>query len=143
MSEWRTSYQSGRYLIGMGSKRRLTFLFLSYFSNKAYFQNVIWGPFRASQMFFGIKTSRFETTGLTWSNMERIPSRYALWYILLMYRLKLSLDYTHQVWWQWSSSSAPWAMMGYYPLISIIHTFFLDCVGSWWLDGEFFILSTT
>ena len=59
----------------VGSKRRLTFLFLSYFTNKASFQNFLSEPFKPSSTLFGVigisgrQTSRCETTGLTGSNI--------------------------------------------------------------------------
>ena len=51
--------------------------FLSYCTNKASFYDYLWGLFKASPIFFGVRgfsgiiTSRFETTGLTLSNMEQ------------------------------------------------------------------------
>ena len=49
MIERRTFANSGRELIGMGSKIRLTFLFLSYCTNKYSFQNFLWRPFKPSK----------------------------------------------------------------------------------------------
>ena len=78
-------FPSGRDSIGIGSKIRLRFLFLSYCTDKASFQNCLWGNFKTSPIlfymggFFGIITSRCEATGLTWSNMEIISSRYVIW----------------------------------------------------------------
>ena len=46
--------------------------------NKSSLQNYLWGTFRNLWMFFGVRgfsgrrTSRCETTGLTWSNLDRI-----------------------------------------------------------------------
>ena len=85
MSERRTFFPSGRDLIGMQAERRLTFMFLSYWKNRASLQNFLWGPFKLSSIlfyfggFFGRRTSRYETTGLTWSNMDQIYSRSVLW----------------------------------------------------------------
>ena len=65
-------FQLWRYLIGMVSKRRSTFLFLSYCKDKYTFQNWRWGPLIASivllrvRIFFGRKKPRLETTGLIW-----------------------------------------------------------------------------
>ena len=85
MSEWRTFVPSGRDFIGMGAERRLTFLFFSYWTKLASFQNCLLGPPKASPIFFGVGgffgrwASRCETTGLTWSNIEQVSSRYVLW----------------------------------------------------------------
>ena len=85
MSERRNFFPPGRDFIGMGAKRRLTFLFMSYWTKRASFQNFLWGPPVASPILFGVGgffgrwTSRCETTGLTWSNLEWISSRSVLW----------------------------------------------------------------
>ena len=85
MSEWRNCVPSRRDLIGMGTERRLTFLFLSYFTNKTSFHHCIWGHYKPSPILFGvgdlfeIQISRCETTGLTWSNLDQISSRSVLW----------------------------------------------------------------
>ena len=137
---------SGSYLIGVGSKIRMSFFF-SYFTNKAYFHNCLWLTFKPSPTlfsvgcFFGRQTSRCETTCLTWSNMERIYSRSVLWYLFLLRRLILALDFPYRVKWILSSSSAPSDEICYSPLISMIHTFCLACVRSWWEAGEFGIVS--
>ena len=73
-------FPSGRDLIGMVSKRRLIFVFLSYFTNRAYFRKCIWVTFKHLPIFFGVgglfgrRTSRCEITGLNWSNLDRISS---------------------------------------------------------------------
>ena len=78
-------FLSGRYLIPMRSEIRLTFLFCSYYKNKASFRNFLWGPFQDSAMFFGVRgfsgmwTSIYEITGLTSSHMEQISSSSVLW----------------------------------------------------------------
>ena len=85
MIQHRNFVPSGRNLIGIGSKRRLPFLFLSYWKNRDSFQNCLWGTFKPLPIFFGVgglfgrRTSRCENTGLNWSNMERISSRSILW----------------------------------------------------------------
>ena len=85
ISEQRTFVPSEIYLIGMGSERRMIFFILSYCTNKASFHNYIWWHFKFLPMLFGVEcffggiTSRCETTGLTWSNMELISSRSVLW----------------------------------------------------------------
>ena len=91
----------------------------------------------------GRQTSICETTGLTWSNLEKISSRSVLWYIFLMHRLILTLDFTCGVWWRLSSSSVSWAVIGSSLLIAMIQTFILSCAGSWWPDGIFGILLVT
>ena len=84
MSERTTFVSSGRGFIVMGAEIRPTFLFLSYWTNRYSFQNCFWGYFKTSPIlfgmggFFGILTSRCETTGLTWSDTERISSGYFL-----------------------------------------------------------------
>ena len=78
-------FPSGRYLIGIGFERRLTFCFFSYWKNKSSFHNFLCGNFKPSPMLFGVvgffgrRTSRCETTGRNLSNLERIYSRYVLW----------------------------------------------------------------
>ena len=85
MSEHSTFSSSGMYLIGFGDKIRLTYLFLSYCTNKAYFRHFLWWSFKPSSMLFGVgglygrRTSIFKTTGMTWSNIEQISSIYVLW----------------------------------------------------------------
>ena len=141
MSEGRNFVPSGRDFIGMGSERRLTFSFLSYLTKRASLQNCLWGPPKESPIFFGVgglfwrRNSRCETTGLTWSNLERIYSRSVLWYLFLLHKLILILDLPRGVWWRLSSSSTPWAVIGSSPLIATIHTFLLACDGSWWPAG--------
>ena len=129
-----------------GSRKKADFFF-SYCTNKSSFHNYLWWTFKPSQILFGVGgfsaiwNSRYETTGLTWSNMERISSRYVLWYLLLFHRLILALDSPHGVWWRLISSSAPWAMIGSSTLIATIHTFNLACVGSLLTADEFGISS--
>ena len=71
MSERNTFFHQGGFFFDMGAQTGLTFLFLSYRTNKDYFQSCLWGPFRASPIFFGVRgfpwrlTSRCETTGMT------------------------------------------------------------------------------
>ena len=120
----------------------MTFLFLSYFTNKSYFHNCLWLHLKYSQMLFGLRgfygrrTSICETTGLNWSNMDQISSISTLWYIFLIHRIILTFYFPCGLCWRWSSSSVPWSIMGYYPLIGMIHTFFLVYVRSWWAAGN-------
>ena len=146
MSKRSNFVPSGRYLIGMGSEIRLIFLFLSYFKNKACFKNCLWGTSKPSMLFyvgflFGRRTSVFEIKDLTWSNMEQISSRSVLWYIFLLRRLMLKLDFSYVVWCKFCSSSAPWSVIGSSPFISMIHTFRLAYVGGLWTSGDFGIVS--
>ena len=147
MSNWGTFFPSGRDLIGMVDERRLTFMFFSYWTNMNSFHNYLWGPFKPSPIFFGVggffgrRTSRCETTGLTWSNMEWISSRSVLWCIFLLHRLILILDFPRGFWWRFSSSSTHLDVIGYTPLISKIHTFIFVCAGSWWISRGFGIAS--
>ena len=66
-------------------RKKVDNLFLSYFTNKASFRICLWGPLIASPMLFGVigfygrLTSICETTGMTWSNLDQIYSRYVLW----------------------------------------------------------------
>ena len=61
----------GRDLIGTGAKISLTCLFLSFFTDKASFQNCLWGPLKTSSIlfgvggFFGTQNSGYKTTDLT------------------------------------------------------------------------------
>ena len=77
MIERGTFVPSGRDFIGMGAERRLTLLLLPYCTDKASFQNGLWGPFKASPIFFGVgglsrrRNSICETTGLNLLNMEK------------------------------------------------------------------------
>ena len=134
MREWRTFVPLGRYLIDMGYNRRLTFWFLSYFTNKYYLHNCLWEPFRSSPMLFGmivlseIITSICETTGMILSNMEQISSISVLWYLFLIHRLILAVYFPHLFWRVWISSSAPWAVVGCSMLIAITHTILLACI---------------
>ena len=63
-----------------GIQNKDDIFFLLYCTNKSSFQNFLWWPFRDSSMFFGviglsrIWTSRCETTGINWSNIDQIPS---------------------------------------------------------------------
>ena len=131
----------------MRSVRRITFLFFSLCTNEASIQNCLWRPFKPSPMFFGvigffgIKNLRCETTGLTWSNLDQISSRSFLWQLFLLHRLIFTLDFPSGFWWRLSSSSAPLAVLGSSPLITMIHTFCSACDGSWWPAGEFGIVS--
>ena len=93
--------------------------------------------------FYGIRNSRCENTGLTWSNMYLIYSIYVLYFLFLLHRLMLNLVLPCWLWWLWSSPSAPWVVIGSSPFISIIHTFFLARVWSCWLTGECCIVSMT
>ena len=67
-----------------GSQKKSDIFVLSYCKNKSSFHNCLWGPFKPSQIIFGVEglfgrqTSRCETTGLTWSNLDQISSRYVL-----------------------------------------------------------------
>ena len=78
MSEQRNFVPPGRYLIGMGIKRMLALLFLLYCTNKASFQNCLWGTLKPSPILFGVgrffgrRTSIYETTGLNWSNLDAV-----------------------------------------------------------------------
>ena len=147
MSEQRNFVPSGGYLIGMGYEKRPTFLFFSYWTKRDYFQNCLWGPLKPSPILFGVGgffgriNSICETTGLTWSNLERIYSRYVLWYLFLLHKMILILDLNCGVLLLLSSSSTPWAVIGSSPLIAMIHIFLLACDGSWWSAGEFGIVS--
>ena len=100
INEWTEEIFSFREGFDWGGiwKKRIKFLFLSYFTNKDYFRNYLWGTFKPSPMFFGVegfigrKTSIYETIGLNWSNMEWISSRYVLWYLFLLHKLILTLN---------------------------------------------------
>ena len=130
MSENMNFFPSGRDLIGMVFERRLTFLLLSHCKNEASFQNCIWGPFRASPILFGVRglygrgTSRYDTTGLTWSILELISSISVIWYLHLLHILILTFDFPCGVWWWLSSSIATWSVIGSSTLIATIHTFY-------------------
>ena len=53
-SEWmKYFFPSGRYLIGLEAERRMTFVFLSYCTNKSSLNNCLWVPLKTSPMFFG------------------------------------------------------------------------------------------
>ena len=68
------------------------------------FHNCLWVQLKPSPILFGVRgffgrlTSRCETTGMTWSNLERISSRSVLWYLLLLHRLIFILDLPRGVW---------------------------------------------
>ena len=51
-NEWTEEFfPSGRNLIGMGAERGLTFLFLLYWTKRAYLQNYLWGPLNSHQYY--------------------------------------------------------------------------------------------
>ena len=131
------------------SRKKVDNLFLSYFTNKASLHICLWGPLIASPILFGVIgfygriTSICETTGMTWSNLDQIYSKYVLWYLLLIKILILTLYSPHWVLCFWISSSLTCSVMVSSQFIATISTFFLYCVGSWWLAGEFGILSMT
>ena len=56
ISERTTFVPSGRYLICMVAKRRLFLKLLLYCTNKYSLQNYLWGPLRASTMFFWVRS---------------------------------------------------------------------------------------
>ena len=69
INEWTEDFfPSERDFIGMGSKRKLEFLFLSYFTNKASLQNCLWVPFKPSPMFFGGGRFIWETKFKMWNH---------------------------------------------------------------------------
>ena len=107
INSWqRTFVNSGGGLIGVGSERRLNFLFFSYYTNKASFRHFLWETFKPSPILFGVggffgrRTSMCETTYLTWSNMERIFSISVLWLLFLIHRLILTLYFPRVLWWR-------------------------------------------
>ena len=84
LSEQRTFFPSGRDLIGVGAEIRLT-VFIVILNKMSSFYYCLWGTFKTSPIFFGVgglfgrRTLRCETTGLTWSNLEKISPRSVLW----------------------------------------------------------------
>ena len=95
--------RDGFYWCGTQNKSKLFVLVI--FQNKNYFQQFLWGPLRASTMLFGVigfsggQTAVCEITDLNLSNMDQIFSRSVLWYLLLLHRLILNLDFLCFVWW--------------------------------------------
>ena len=86
LNTWSNDWTEDRCSIGKlfgqyGIRNKSETFFLLYFKKKSYYHNYLWRTFRDSPMFFGVRffsrrqTSVCETTGLTWSNMERIYSR--------------------------------------------------------------------
>ena len=71
-----------------------------------------------------IKTSRCETTGQNWSNMEQISTIYVILYLFLLHRRILILDFPRGLWWWLSSSIVPWSVIGSSPFLEMIHNFF-------------------
>ena len=143
-NEWVGDLYSTRDIFDQYRSGKKVNIFLSYCKNKASFPYCFWGTLRASPMFLGVRwfsgrrTSRCETTDLTWSPYG--PNTPKIYIMVAFYSLLTAPDLgftTHR----WSSSSSNLAVTGSYPLIEIIHKFFISCVVSWWPYGEFGIVS--
>ena len=90
--------------IGTGSDMRLNDFSYYTVKYKAFLQNFHWFPLREFPIFLGIlvfywiKSHRWDTTGITLSNLNQMSSAFLRWYILLLHNVKFTLHYPRWVW---------------------------------------------